>query len=217
MARRTKAEAEETKSRILDAAEKLFFELGVTQTSLERIAEEANVTRGAIYWHFADKIELFQAMHQRVRLPQEDIILNTANEGHPDPLRFLEDIAIDCVHTLASDTRMQHVYTILLMRCEYVGDMTQALERQKQASEKMSLHIAQLFRMAHMKKQLAQNWTPETAAHVFGAMMRGLWADWLTFGREFGLVEVGTRSITELFASMRAKQTAAAPALAQHS
>lgn len=203
MARRTKAEAEETKNRILNAAEKLFFEHGVTQTSLERIAEEASVTRGAIYWHFTDKIELFRALHERVRLPQEDIILKASNEGHHDPLRLLEEIAIDCMHALARDERLQRVYTILLMRCEYVGDMAPALERQKQADQEMRSHIVKLFRMAHAREPLAQQWTPETAARVFGAMIRGLWADWLIFGREFDLVQVGTRSITELFASMR--------------
>ncbi|HEV2570332.1 MAG TPA: TetR family transcriptional regulator [Beijerinckiaceae bacterium] len=205
MARRTKAEAEETKNRILDAAEKLFFEHGVTQTSLERIAKEAAVTRGAIYWHFADKIELFQAMHQRIRLPQEDIILNASTAGHPDPLRFLEDVAVDCMRTLASDARMQRVYTILLMRCEYVGDMALALRRQKEADKEMRSHIAKLFRMAHAKQPLAPSWTPETAARVFGAMMHGLWTDWLIFGKEFDLIDVSICSITELFASMKNK------------
>src|SRR5882757_7288734 len=67
MARRTKAEAEETRQKILDAAERLFFIDGVSRTSLEHIATAAGVTRGAIYWHFKNKLELFEALHERVK------------------------------------------------------------------------------------------------------------------------------------------------------
>ena len=65
MARRTKLEAEQTRHAILDAAERIFYAHGVTRTSLEEIAKHAGVTRGAVYWHFKDKIELCEAMLQR--------------------------------------------------------------------------------------------------------------------------------------------------------
>src|ERR1700712_1304134 len=55
MVRRTKEEAAETRNSILDAAERVFFEKGVSRTTLADIALEAGVTRGAIYWHFANK------------------------------------------------------------------------------------------------------------------------------------------------------------------
>ena len=61
MARRTKEEAAATRDSILDAAEKLFVEQGVSRTTLQHIATEAGVTRGAIYWHFDDKSALFNA------------------------------------------------------------------------------------------------------------------------------------------------------------
>ena len=69
MARRTKEEALETRGRILDAAEAVFHEKGVAHASLAEIAETAGVTRGAIYWHFKDKADLFHAMMLRVTLP----------------------------------------------------------------------------------------------------------------------------------------------------
>src|SRR5690606_10590111 len=62
MARRTKAEAMETREQILDAAELVFHRKGVSCTSLNDIAAEAGVTRGAIYWHFKNKHDVFIAM-----------------------------------------------------------------------------------------------------------------------------------------------------------
>lgn len=59
MARKTKQEAQETRQYILDVALRLFSQQGVSSTSLGEIAKAAGVTRGAIYWHFKDKSDLF--------------------------------------------------------------------------------------------------------------------------------------------------------------
>ena len=71
MVRRTKEDALATRHRLIDAAELLFQSQGVSQTSLQQIAEHAGATRGAVYWHFKDKADLFNAMMERVTLPLE--------------------------------------------------------------------------------------------------------------------------------------------------
>ncbi|MBU0539498.1 MAG: TetR/AcrR family transcriptional regulator, partial [Gammaproteobacteria bacterium] len=67
--RRSKADAEVTRARILDAAGKLFASQGITRTRLSDVAAEASVTRGAIYWHFKDKEALIEAMMDSVSAP----------------------------------------------------------------------------------------------------------------------------------------------------
>ena len=85
MARRTKMEAEQTREQIIDAAEELFLTRGVARATLEQIAQAAGVTRGAIYWHFRDKDDLFEAMQARAALPQEDVFDALASdEGLPE-------------------------------------------------------------------------------------------------------------------------------------
>lgn len=205
MARRTKAEAAETRLKILDAAELMFFEHGVAQTSLEQIAEAAGVTRGAIYWHFSNKVDLFRALHERVRLPQEDIVEQAAVEGHPDPLGLIEQVALDCLKIIATDVQRQRVSTILLLRCEYVGEMADALKRQQDADVVMRKNLLRIFTMARENNSLASAWTPAIAAKAFESMMQGLWADWLRFGQGFDLVTIGSQCVTELFQALRAK------------
>ncbi|TIV74343.1 MAG: TetR family transcriptional regulator, partial [Mesorhizobium sp.] len=65
MMRRTKAEAEQTREAVLAAAVDVFLERGVTRATLEQIASTAGVTRGAVYWHFRDKQEIFTALERR--------------------------------------------------------------------------------------------------------------------------------------------------------
>ncbi len=51
---------------LIDAAMDLFASYGYRGTSLARIARAAGVTKGALYWHFADKEEFFIAVVSRV-------------------------------------------------------------------------------------------------------------------------------------------------------
>ncbi|HWW49559.1 MAG TPA: TetR family transcriptional regulator [Xanthobacteraceae bacterium] len=211
MARNTKSAAKETRRRILDAAERLFFANGVAQTSLEQIAEEAGVTRGAIYWHFADRVALFRAMLEDVRLPQEDMVEQAAACGNPDPLGLLERVACDSLATLAADEQRQRVYAILLFRCEYLGEMADVLQRQQDADTAMQANLARIFTMARDDGALVPQWSPDVAARVFALMMRGLWVDWLRYGRSFDLVAHGAACVEQLFRSFRRAEPAAAP------
>lgn len=66
MARKTKEEAAQTKIQLLDAALLVFSENGYSGTSLQQIAERAGYTRGAVYWHFKNKIEVLLALADEV-------------------------------------------------------------------------------------------------------------------------------------------------------
>jgi len=57
-----KEQAEQTRQELLSAALKVFCENGFNATRLEDIAREANVTRGALYWHFKNKLDIYLAV-----------------------------------------------------------------------------------------------------------------------------------------------------------
>ncbi len=59
MARRTKAEAEQTRQQILKAALDLFVAKGYERTTFEDVAGRIRLTKGAVYWHFKSKPDLF--------------------------------------------------------------------------------------------------------------------------------------------------------------
>ena len=58
--RKSKEDTQLTREKIIESAFESFFELGYADTSLSLIAENAGMTRGAIYWHFKDKNELYR-------------------------------------------------------------------------------------------------------------------------------------------------------------
>jgi AcrR family transcriptional regulator len=64
--RKTQAERrEDTREQILAAAARVFARNGFHATSLEAVAEEAGFSRGAVYYNFADKEELFLELLDR--------------------------------------------------------------------------------------------------------------------------------------------------------
>jgi len=66
MARRTKEEAEKTRTRILASALSLFVKKGYEHTTFTDIAARLKMTKGAVYWHFDSKEALLVALVQEM-------------------------------------------------------------------------------------------------------------------------------------------------------
>ena len=202
MARRTKDEAEQTRNAILDAAEHVFNEHGVARTSLEEIARAANVTRGAVYWHFRDKIALCEAMLQRVFLPQEDILDRLASQESDTPLADLKKACCDALRLMARDKRRRRVATILNHRCEYVEEMTAIMKRRWQCKDRMLSRSKILFERAKKLEQLSAGWTPQIASRTLQALMSGLIANALEREKSFSLSKEGVACVEAFFRSV---------------
>jgi AcrR family transcriptional regulator len=77
MARVTRATSKaRTRQRLLDEAERLFREHGYAATSLEQIADAADVTKGAIYGHFSSKEDLLLSAIEAAPTPDYGTVLN---------------------------------------------------------------------------------------------------------------------------------------------
>ena len=68
-------QAAATREELLAQSLALFAKRGVSNTSLDDVATAAGVTKGAIYWHFRNKDELFQAILDRIRSRWHDRVL----------------------------------------------------------------------------------------------------------------------------------------------
>ncbi len=65
--RKTRAEtAQETTDRLIAVARQAFAERGFAEVSLDALAAEAGVTRGALHHHFTNKAGLFEAVLRRM-------------------------------------------------------------------------------------------------------------------------------------------------------
>lgn len=179
MVRRTKEEALETRTRILDTAEQVFLKNGVSHTSLADIAEAAGVTRGAIYWHFKNKADLFDAMMQRVSLPMEQMVARASSEDLDDPLTFVRNCALTVLERLTTDPQCQRVFEICCYKLEYVDEMEQLRARHVECRTECLRHIERGLRNAAKKGLLAPAVNPKLAAVGLHALVDGLIVNWV--------------------------------------
>jgi TetR/AcrR family acrAB operon transcriptional repressor len=177
--RRTKDEAQETRNRILDAAEHLFSEHGVSRTSLEDIAQAAGVTRGAIYWHFKDKRDLVAAMVDRVTLPMEAMVARSSDESVEDPIASLKACAVSALKRTATDAQVQRVFDVVTHKCEYIGEMAGVNNRISAVQKGCVDRAEQTIRNAVKRGLLPASVNPRLAAVGLDALLYGLISNWL--------------------------------------
>ena len=177
--RRTKQDAHKTRAAILEAAETLFLQEGVAHTSLEQIARQAGVTRGAVYWHFKNKADLFHAMLSQVRLPAEQIAERIKLCDPLNPIIGLRNLCSEALLTLVHDNRKRRIFTILLRRCEFTEELSSAEQKHEAFINEFIDLCTDLFSEPHIAIQLQQGITPRMAAVALHALLVGMLSDWL--------------------------------------
>lgn len=180
MVRKTKEDAEITRQRIIDAARELFSKNGVSKTSLEKIAKHADVTRGAVYWHFENKTELFHAMREQVFLPLIDRIDSTllASQNEQNPLQRIENFLIGTVRVLAEDKATRQTYEVLMTKCEYVDEFAQVLQQILNNCDGVVSNIEQVYIDAQQQKLINPKQSPAQLAmdtHLFFSGLLHMW------------------------------------------
>ena len=222
MVRRTKEEAQATRSHILDTAELVFEQHGVSGASLHAIAKAAGLTRGAIYWHFRDKADLFNAMMERATLPLEEAGRRRRSEGVPPTLEQMREGFIDALRRIVADTQMRRVFAIATHKVEYVGEMQAVRERHLAVRDTCLADVEQRLNLAMRHGELTRRVPARAAAVGLHALFDGLLHNWMLDPGAFKLVTVGTQVIDAYLAGLAAvpvsalKQLGAtAPASAQ--
>ena len=191
VARQTKERAELTRETILDAATEVFFRRGVARASLEDVAQKAGVTRGAVYWHFRDKLDLFAAIEERLRLPQEAELIALTRSSPRDPLGELERTIVRKLTELSEDETLQIQMTVVLLRVDYIDEMAPALERQAAYQRRFFDALQQYFRDVVPPPAAGCDWTPAMAAQVLHTLVHGTILRALRFPAEYPLQTSG--------------------------
>lgn len=200
--RRTKEQSAETREALLDAAESVFFERGVARATLEEIAREAGMTRGALYWHFADKEALYAAMLERVRLPLLETELKAADLD--DPFDALERFADQALARIAHNEQIWRIHVIVMLRRERLPSNAGLSEIERQLRGSVATALAECFRRAETLGVLRTGVPPERAARGFQSHLIGLIYVGLQDPDAFRLHADGLEMIRDLLAGYRA-------------
>lgn len=179
MVRRTKAEAEDTRVALLDAAERVFSDKGVTSTSLNEVAAAAGVTRGALYHHFSNKLDLLDALMERIMMPLEEMRRRDDELQGGPCLASIRDRSLTVLRLAVADPHARAVFSILYHKCEYVDGVLPVQRRHLECRSDCALEVTAAFAAAIAAGELPASLCPRKATIGLFSYIDGLVFNWL--------------------------------------
>jgi TetR/AcrR family acrAB operon transcriptional repressor len=201
--RRTKQEALATRESILDAAELLFEQQGVSRTTLQHIAAAAGVSRGAIYWHFQDKADLFNAMMERATMPLEKALQCVDELNIVDPVGDVRDWLLTVFRLTVNDPKTRRVFEIATHKIEYVDELIGVRDRHLANYNLWLVRAEHRLKIAIKRGLLKSSVSASVTALGLWAMADGLIKIWLLNPKAFNLIRVGRQLVETHLDSLR--------------
>ncbi len=202
MARRTKQEALETRSQIIDAAERCFSRKGVSHTSLAEIAKHAGVTRGAIYWHFENKDEVVDALLLRARIPIQHLEEASRDIDEPDPLGRLHMLLAEIFRQTERDPSTRRINEIIFHKCEFTDQMCDLREHMRELRGQSLRKLELTLQNAMSRQQLPARLDIPMAARSLQAQLIGTLDAWLLRPEDYSLADYADRIATSIVDSI---------------
>ena len=195
MVRRSKEDALATRAHLLDVAEHVFLAKGVAGTSLNDIAVAAGTTRGAIYWHFQDKADLFNAMMDRVALPLQRALTLADAGPEADPLPSVKKAIRLALRQTVADPQTRRVFEVATHMVEYVDSLCAVRERHLHIRSLWVERFRDTLRQSAEARGVRLGVPAAAAAHGLHALLDGIVQNWLLDPSEFDLESVGTKAL----------------------
>lgn len=202
MARKTKAEAEQTRQDILNAALELFHDRGYARTTLEQIARKAGVTRGAIYWHFKDKLDLFIALKDEIE-GSAGIRLEDLLQRPVVSLADIHDGLLRYFRQLEEDQRFRRYFETVLFRTAFTDELLPMREQYQNKLHRRQQKDEDDLRRLQQAGQVRADVDCVQAALALRALLIGLLHTWLMDTKAFSLTKQGGALLDDFLASLQ--------------
>ena len=172
VARKTHEEKEKTRRAILDSALDLIYERGYAATNLQDIAEHMDATRGAVYWHFKNKQDLFFTLTDEIDAEIDDILTKWA--GEVGDLDGLKAFFLRYIDLMKSNDRYFKYLTIIVARIEWSEELGRVATAFKKQSEELQSFCQSRFRKAERAGVLRKGLDKRMAAKSLITLVEAL-------------------------------------------
>lgn len=201
--RRTKEEAEATRETLLDAAMRVFSRKGYELTRLEDIADEAKVTRGAIYHHFGGKAQVYQALtHERFAAANAALAGIMASGGAP--LDVLRTLMIHSLTMLEDDADFRAMQEIILFRTPLTPELADGITAKIEGTREMIQAISNMLDDGKTRGDVRGNVNSLDAALAAVGLLNGTALLWLLDQTGFSLRERAAGVVDTFIDGLRA-------------
>lgn len=194
--RRTKEEASVTREQLLKKALAVFSKKGYAASTLQDIARETEVTRGAIYHHFGSKAELYNTLITEYSEKGNVIVQQAASEGGT-LLDILRRVFVRQLSLIEADPEMRALMELALFKTGLVPELEEGRQRQIESGKGLVDLLAGIMKQGQEQGLLSSEGDPKEMARAYLAFQNGLIHLWLTAPDQFSL-----KARAELFADI---------------
>lgn len=167
----------DTRTRIMEAGVNVFAALGYHQASLDKVGAAAGLTKGAVYWHFSSKQDLFLAIleyqldNQLRMLPNQIERMLKAD----DPERALSEwLAAQFGHLDGADHG-----SMLFLEFVTSSREPEVREKLKNVHGKILDGVTEYLEDMQKKGLIRTDLPPHAISIMFDALLKGLFMEWL--------------------------------------
>lgn len=176
--RKTKEDAEITRNTLLDAALVVFSRQGYEITRLEDIAQEAKVTRGAIYHHFGGKVELYNALVAE-RFARANQVWSDALTQGGTPLEIIRRLIVRVLQYLEEDVDYRAIQELVLFKTPITPELESSVEAKRAGTRALIDYLAKLIEQGIDTRLIRPGTNPRDAALAIIGLMNGVSTMWL--------------------------------------
>jgi len=184
--RKTKEEAAITREQLLKKALAVFSKNGYSATTLQDIASKADVTRGAIYWHFGSKAELYNTLIREYSDRGSLIVQQAASEGGT-LFEILRRVFVRQLEVVEKDREMRALMEMYLFKTGLVPELEEGRQQQIESGLGLIEILASIMGQGIEAGLLRSDVDAKEMARAYLAFQNGLIHLWLTSPREFSI------------------------------
>lgn len=187
---------------ILAAALDVFSRQGYAGTTLDDITAAANLSKGAIYWYFASKADLFATLlGERASIFSE--IIEDAAHGAGSPLDGLHAIWLRWMEALETDRGYQAYVRLAHLRVEVADEPRESMDARRVEERRTQAVVTERVLAAVAAHELPPRLDIEAAALSFVGAGNGLVRAWLLVPETFSPRAIAPRIWALLVAGWR--------------
>jgi TetR/AcrR family acrAB operon transcriptional repressor len=184
--RRTKEEAAVTRATILKTALSIFSAKGYSAATLDDVAKSAKMTRGAIYWHFKSKADLYNTLVEEVSARGAAVVQGAVAEGGT-LLEILRRVFVRQCALIEEDKEARAVMELALIKTGLDPELQSGRRKQLEAGNALVVGIADAMRQGIAQGVLRSDLDPADMARAFVAFENGVIQLWLISPKSFSL------------------------------
>jgi TetR/AcrR family acrAB operon transcriptional repressor len=169
---------------ILAAALVVFSQRGYAGTTLDDITAEANLSKGAIYWYFDNKADLFASLLGERASVFSELLDDAARRAH-GPLAALRAMWLRWMEALESDAGYQAYARLAHLRVEVADEPAKSMEARRTEERRAQALVTEWLLAAMATGELPAQLDVEAAALSFVGAGSGLVRAWLLVPETF--------------------------------